>query len=155
MLNHTLFEPFATSVGWCYCLWQMEKPLQGDISMWQMLLPRVLFQFEFWGVEQNLIPYVRQMELAYIFVKGWIIDLYVQCFFDSSAEVLVLPTNNIEIFNGDLMTSDVTMVMYWWGGLLMFFKPLPQMILRIHQYILHHSQPCHTCIYRRPHSFSV
>ena len=53
------------------------------------------------------------MELAYIFVKGWIIDPYVQCFFGSSAEVLVLPTNNIEIFNGDLMTSDVSMVMYW------------------------------------------
>ena len=52
------------------------------------------------------------MELAYIFVKGWIIDPYVQCFFDSSAEVLVLPPNNVEIFNGDLMTSDVTMVMY-------------------------------------------
>ena len=42
-----------------------------------MLLPRVLFQFKFWGVEQNLIPYVRQMELAYIFIKGWIIDPYV------------------------------------------------------------------------------
>ena len=81
-----------------------------------MLLPRVLLEFEFWGVKQNLIPYVWQMELAYISVKGWIIDPYVQCFFYSSAEVLVLPTNNIEVFNGDLMTSDVTMVKYWWGG---------------------------------------
>ena len=53
------------------------------------------------------------MELAYISVKGWIIDPYVQCFFYSSAEVLVLPTNNVEVFNGDLMTSDATMVKYW------------------------------------------
>ena len=42
------------------------------------------------------------MELTYISVKGWIIDPYVQCFFNSSAEVLVLPTNNVEVFNGDL-----------------------------------------------------
>ena len=54
----------------------MEWPLQGDISMWQMLLPRVLLQIEFWGVKQNLIPYVWQMELAYISVKGWNIDPY-------------------------------------------------------------------------------
>ena len=28
----------------------------------------ILFQFEFWGVMQNLIPYVRQMVFAYVFI---------------------------------------------------------------------------------------
>ena len=113
-------------VGWCYCLWQMEWPLQSELSLWQMLLPRVLIllQFEFWGVKQNLIPDMRQMEFAYVFIEGWMIDPYVQCFFDSSAEVLVLPPYDVEIINGDLMTSDVAMVINWWGGLLMLFKPL-------------------------------
>ena len=53
------------------------------------------------------------MEFAYVFIEGWIVDPYVQCFLDSSIEVLVLPPYNIEIFNGDLMTSDVAMVIYW------------------------------------------
>ena len=64
------------------------------------------------------------MEFAYISVEGWIIDPYVQNFFDCSTEVLVLPPNDIEILNGDLMTSDVAMVINWGGGLLMFLKPL-------------------------------
>ena len=92
----------------------MEWPLQGDISLWQMLLPKGSYlNLSSEVLKQNLIPYVWQMEFAYISVKGWIIDPYIQCFFYGSAEVLVLPTNNVEIFNGDLMTSDVSMVKYW------------------------------------------
>ena len=42
----------------CYNhLWQMEWPLS-----------TLIFQFKFWTVIQNLIPYVRQMVLAYVFV---------------------------------------------------------------------------------------
>ena len=33
-----------------------------------------LFQFKFWDVKQNLIPYVWQMVLANIPIKGWIIS---------------------------------------------------------------------------------
>ena len=66
---------------------------------------------------QNLIPYVRQMVFAYVFVKGWIIDPYIQCFFYCSTEVLVLPPNYIEIINSDLVTTDVTMVKDWGGCL--------------------------------------
>ena len=40
----------------------------------------ILFYFKFWDVEQNLIPYVRQMVFAYISIKGWIVDLYVYWF---------------------------------------------------------------------------
>ena len=64
------------------------------------------------------------MVFAYVSIEGWIIDPYVQCFFDCSTEVLVLPPNNVEILNGDLVTRDVAMVIDWGGGLLMFFKPL-------------------------------
>ena len=64
------------------------------------------------------------MVFAYVFVKGWIIDPYVQCFFDCSTEVLVFPPNYIEIINSDLVTTDVTMVKYWGGCLLMFLEPL-------------------------------
>ena len=43
----------------CYDhVWQMEWPLSTFF----------LFQFQFWAVTQNLIPYVRQMVLAYGFV---------------------------------------------------------------------------------------
>ena len=64
------------------------------------------------------------MVFAYVFVKGWIIDPYIQCFFYCSTEVLVLPPNYIEIINSDLVTTDVTMVKDWGGCLLMFFEPL-------------------------------
>ena len=64
------------------------------------------------------------MEFAYVFVEGWIIDPYIQSLFYGPAEVLILPPNNIEIFYGDLVTTDVTVVIDWWGGLLVFFKSL-------------------------------
>ena len=64
------------------------------------------------------------MVFAYISIKGWIIDPYIQCFFYCSTEVLVFPPSDIEIINGDLMTSDVAMVIDWGGCLLMFSEPL-------------------------------
>ena len=64
------------------------------------------------------------MVFAYVFVKGWIIDPYVQCFFDCSTEVLVFPPNYIEIINSDLVTTDVAMVKDWGGCLLVFPEPL-------------------------------
>ena len=56
------------------------------------------------------------MVLAYVSVKGWIVDPYVQSFFDSSHEVLVLSPHNTEILNSDIVTSDVVMVKYWGRG---------------------------------------
>ena len=64
------------------------------------------------------------MVFAYVSVKGWIIDPYVQSFFDSSHEVLVLSPHNTEILNSDILTSNVVMVKYWGGGLEMFLEPL-------------------------------
>ena len=64
------------------------------------------------------------MVLAYISIEGWIIHPDVNCFFYGSDEVLVLSPHNAEIFNGGVMTCDVLVVIYWRGGLQMFFKPL-------------------------------
>ena len=64
------------------------------------------------------------MVFTYVFVKGWIIDPYVQCFYDCSTEVLVFPPNYIEIINSDLVTTDVAMVKDWVGCLLVFLEPL-------------------------------
>ena len=64
------------------------------------------------------------MVFAYISVKGWIVDPYVQSFFDSSHEVLVLSPHNTEILNSDIVTSDVVMVKYWGRGLQMFLESL-------------------------------
>ena len=59
----------------------------------------VLFQFAFWDVNQNLIPHVRQMVLAYVSIEGWIVHPDVNSLFDQSNEVLILPPHNTDIFN--------------------------------------------------------
>ena len=48
----------------------------------------------------------------------------INCFFNSSNEVLVLPPHNTEIFNAGFMTCDVVMVIHWGGGLEVLFEPL-------------------------------
>ena len=75
----------------------------------------ILLQFEFWDVIQNLIPFVRQMVLAYISIKEWIVHPDVNSFFYGSDEVLVLSPHNAEILNGRIMTCDVLVVIYWGG----------------------------------------
>ena len=100
-------------VGRCYGL-----GADGIATFWEDL-----FQFEFWDVKQNLIPYVRQMVFAYVFIEGWIIYPYVYCFFHSCDQVLVLPPHSAEVVNCGTMTSDGRMVIYWGGGLQMFPEP--------------------------------
>ena len=69
---------------WCFVYvmadvisqWQMEWPLQGvSASLLVDVVPRgqmdmgsTSFRFQFWGIMQNLIPYMRQMVLAYVFL---------------------------------------------------------------------------------------
>ena len=77
-----------------------------------------LFQLRFWDVKQNLIPY------AYVLVEGWTIQPYVYCFFDSSDQVLVLPSHYTEVINGGTMTSDVKMVICWGWGIQVLPEPL-------------------------------
>ena len=64
------------------------------------------------------------MVFAYVPIEGWIIHPYVYCFLDSSDEVLILPPHNTEIINGDTMTCNIVMVIYWGGGLQVFPEPL-------------------------------
>ena len=64
------------------------------------------------------------MVLAFVSIKGWIIDPYKQCFFYQSAEVLLFPPHYAEIFYSDLVTSGVKMVIYWGRCLEVFFEPL-------------------------------
>ena len=64
-----------------------------------------------------------QMVFAHISVEGWIIDPYVQSLFYCSYLVQVLPPNNIEIVDGNIVTTDVTVVIYRRGGFQMFLEP--------------------------------
>ena len=48
-----------------------------------------------------------QMVFAYVSIKGWIIDPYVQCFFYCSVEVLVFPPHYAKIIYGNIVTSGV------------------------------------------------
>ena len=57
------------------------------------------------------------MVLAYVSIKRWIVGPYIQGFFDSCHEVLVLSPHNTEILNSDIVTCDVVMVKYWGRGL--------------------------------------
>ena len=56
------------------------------------------------------------MVFAHISIAGWIIDPYVQSLFYCSHLVQVLPPNNIEIVDGDTVTTDVAVVIYGRGG---------------------------------------
>ena len=57
-----------------------------------------------------------QMVFTHISIEGWIIDPYVQSLFYCSHLVQVLPPNNIEIVDGNIVTSDVAGVIYGRGG---------------------------------------
>ena len=70
------------------------------------------------GVKQNLIPYMWQMVLANILVKGWTIDPNVYWLFHRSSKILVLPTHYNEIMNCCGMACDVAVVIYIGEGAL-------------------------------------
>ena len=46
-----------------------------------------LFEFEGLDVEQDIIPYVGQLELSNVSVKGWITDLYVHGLLDGHLHI--------------------------------------------------------------------
>ena len=65
-----------------------------------------------------------QMVFAYVSIKGWIVDPYVEVFFDGSHEVLVFPPHNAKIIYSNRMTRGVVVVIYMGKSLLMFLEPL-------------------------------
>ena len=64
-----------------------------------------------------------QMVLAYIFVKGWIIDPDEHRFFYQSGEVVFLPSHYAKIVDVSIVTTDGTMVIDRGGGLEVFLQP--------------------------------
>ena len=86
----------------------------------------MLFGMEGRGVLQVLIPYLWQLELAYVTIKGWIIDPDVHSLLDGHGDVLCLPTHYGEIDHTDGMTRGVTMVIDRRGGPEIFLKPYPK-----------------------------
>ena len=61
-------------------------------------------------------PNMWQMVFTHISIEGWIIDPYVQSLFYCSHLVQVLPPNNGEVVDGNIVTSDVAVVIYGTGG---------------------------------------
>ena len=57
-----------------------------------------------------------QMVFAHISIEGWIIDPYVQSLLYCSHLVPVLPPYNVDVVDGNIVTSDVAMVIYGRGG---------------------------------------
>ena len=88
------------------------------------------------------------MVFAHISIEEWVIGPYVQSLFYCSHLVQVLPPNNVEVVNGNIVTSDVAMVIYVRGGFQMFLEPFTKSFLGTLQYIPHHNPPCHIGIYR-------
>ena len=76
----------------------------------------VLFKFEFYVVNLNLIPHMWQMVFAYVFVQGWINDPNEHWFFDQPEEILLLPAHYTEVVQVGSVTSGVTVVMDRGGG---------------------------------------
>ena len=68
-----------------------------------------LLQFQFRDVIQNPIPYVRQMVLACISMKGWIVHPDVNSFLMALVTFWSSP-HNAEIWNSGIMTCDVMVV---------------------------------------------
>ena len=111
--------------GRCYCLGGLDViATRVDVVLADGIAKSALLQFKFWDVMQNLIPYVWQMVLANVFVKGWIINSDIQSFFYGSQEVLTFSSHYFKVVNGDIVTRDGRMVMNGGRGLEMFFKPL-------------------------------
>ena len=57
-----------------------------------------------------------QMVFTHISIEGWIVDPYVQILFYCSHLVQVLPPNNVKVVDGNIVTSDVALVIYGEGG---------------------------------------
>ena len=48
---------------------------------------------------------------AYVSIKRWVIDSDQDWYFDGSSNIRLLSAHNAEIFNGEVMNSDVVVVM--------------------------------------------
>ena len=60
-------------------------------------------------IEQDLLPYMGQLKLAYVPIEGWIIDPDVQGLLDGSCDVVFHPTYYGKVVHTEVMTCGVTM----------------------------------------------
>ena len=66
-----------------------------------------LFEFEVWGIEQDLIPYMGQLVLSKVSNEEWCINLYAYNLLDGLCDVVQFSTHNGEIVYIGLVIFDV------------------------------------------------
>ena len=105
-------EPLPTLGVWTICSELLE--------LWKGLL-----KLEVRGIEQDLIPYVRQLELPTVPVEEWAIHPDLHGHLDGPCDVVQLPAHIGEFFHPDMMTCDVGMVIDGGRSPEMFHQPFP------------------------------
>ena len=96
-----------------------------------------------------------QMVFTLISIEGWIIDPYVQILFYCSHLVQVLPPSNVEIVDGNIVTSDVTVVIYGRGGFRYSLNLLPTVLEDSPIYSSSQSTLSHWYLYMTPLCFCI
>ena len=79
-------------------------------------------------VLHDLIPNVRQLYIAYVPLKGWLIDPDVHGLLDAPGNVVYLPTHSGEIAHTNTMTRGVTMVIDGGGTLRCSLNLFPKVL---------------------------
>ena len=83
------------------------------------------------GVEQDLIPYVGQLELPKVPVEGWVIDPDVHGLFCGLCNAVQLSDHNGQVVHLCMMTCDMGMVIDRGRSPEMFLVPFPRQ--RLHK----------------------
>ena len=84
-----------------------------------------LLKLEGRGIEQDLIPYLVQLEFTNVLIEEWIIDPDAHGLLDGSY-VLPLPTHYGEVINTDMITCSVDMIIDGGRDPKMFPDPFPK-----------------------------
>ena len=115
MLWPNIFWQVLWYIGWCYChKWQVKWP------------PYKGIYFEFWGVKQNLMPYIWQMILANVAFDGWTVVLWTLSLIVISCVI----TSAIIISSfSQFMNCSFKCLLLWSGILLLLFWAFPSIPL--------------------------
>ena len=108
------------TVGWVIVKWMMLLP-QGR---WYSHGSMILFNFSSEMLSRTSSHMCGRLYLPIFLFRDGLLTLMYRASFCGSHDVLVLPSHNIEVFNTYAVTSDVVVVKYGAGGLLMFLEPL-------------------------------
>ena len=97
---------------------------------------KVLLEMEGRGVLQDLIPYVGQLEHAYVPIKGCISDPYEYSLLYGPGDMVCLPTYGREVINTDGMTRGIAIVIDGGGCLEMLLEPFPKSLCQVTSVLL-------------------